>query len=112
MIYESACILCNGDRFDKKSKWEGFKEMVGVYVGETSRSMFERAGEHWQDVKSGKEESHMWKHWSNDHPEDGGLPKFKIRIVQSCQDALSRQVGESVRINLRGDNVLNSKTEY
>jgi hypothetical protein len=25
VIYESACVLCNGDKFDKKSKWESFK---------------------------------------------------------------------------------------
>ena len=76
IIYESACILCNGDRFEKKSKWESFKEMTAVYVGETSRSIFERAGEHWQDVKSGKIESHMWKHWQTDHcTADALLPK-------------------------------------
>ena len=110
--YKSACILCNGDRFDKKSKWESFKGMTAVYVGESSRSIFERAGEYWQDVMSGKIESHMWKHWQTDHPGIEGLPKFKIRLVKVCQDALSRQVGESVRIDLRGGNVLNSKTEY
>ena len=64
--YKSACILCNGDRFDKKSKWACFKEMTAVYVGESSRSIFERAGEYWQDVMSGKIESHMWKHWQTD----------------------------------------------
>ena len=41
------------------SKWESFKEMEAVYVGETLRSIFERAGEHWQDVRSGEIESHM-----------------------------------------------------
>jgi hypothetical protein len=112
VLYESACVVCNGDKFEKKSKWDSFKEMVGVYVGETSRSIFERAGEHWQDVKAGKVESHMLKHWEADHPEDKGMPRFKIRVVRTCQDALSRQVGESVRIDLRGGNVLNSRTEY
>ena len=112
VLYESACVLCNGDRVEKKNKWGSFREMVGVYVGETSKSIFERAGEHWQDVKAGKVESHMLKHWETDHSDDKGLPKFKIRIVRTCQDALSRQVGESVRIDLRGGNVLNFKTEY
>ena len=64
VLYESACVVCNGDKFEKKSKWESFKEMIGVYVGETSRSIFERAGEHWQDVKAGKVESNMLKHAS------------------------------------------------
>ena len=61
IIHESACILCNGDRFEKKSKWESFQEMTAVYVGETSRSIFERAEDHWRDVQSEKIESHMWK---------------------------------------------------
>ena len=112
VLYESACVLCNGDRVEKKNKWGSFREMVGVYVGETSKSIFERAGEHWQDVKAGKVESHMLKHWETDHSDDKGLPNFKIGIVRTCQDALSRQVGESVRIVLRGGNVLNSRTEY
>ena len=63
-------------------------------------------------MKAGKVESHMLKHWETDHSDDKGLPNFKIRIVRTCQDALSRQVGESVRIVLRGGNVLNSRTEY
>ena len=59
VIYESACVLCIGNRFDKKSKWESFREIEAVYVGETSRSIYEKAGEHWQDVRSGEIESHM-----------------------------------------------------
>ena len=39
-----SCALCNGDRFEKKNKWESFREMVGVYVGETSRSIFDVLG--------------------------------------------------------------------
>ena len=35
----------------------------GVYVGESVRSMFERAGEHWADVVAKKEDSHISKHW-------------------------------------------------
>ena len=33
-------------------------------------------------------------------------------MVQSFQDALSRQIGEAVRIDMRSGNVLNSKSEY
>ena len=66
----------------------------------------------WQDVNAGKVERHMLNHWEADHPDDKGMHRFKIRVVRTCQDALSRQVGESVRIDLRGGNVLNSRTEY
>jgi hypothetical protein len=81
-------------------------------VGESGRSLKERAGEHWQDAISNKEESHMIKHWMNDHPEEKKVPVFKFKIVSSFKDALTRQVAESVRIDIRGQNVLNSRTEF
>ena len=40
------------------------------------------------------------------------MPLFGFRIVRSFQDSLSRQVAESVRIDLRGEGVLNSKAVY
>ena len=54
----------------------------------------------------------MVKHWHLSHKDVGGDPQFRIRMVKSFGDALSRQISESVRIDLRGDNVLNSRTEY
>ena len=36
-------------------------------------------------------------------------PKFKFRIVRSIQDPLIRQLSEAVRIELRGEEILNSK---
>ena len=83
-----------------------------VYVGETGRSIFEMSGEHIKDAESMKEDSHMVKHWLTDHPQEESLPVFKFKVVASFQDALSRQVAESVRIDMRGGQVLNSKTEY
>jgi hypothetical protein len=83
-----------------------------VYVGETGRSIYERAGEHWNDRLTGKDDSHMIKHWKISHPDLPEPPAFKIRVVAGYPDALSRQIAESVRIDMRGDKVLNSKTEY
>ena len=81
-----------------------------IYVGETSRSLYERSGEHWDDSKKRDEESHIWKHWQNVH---GGIgkPEFKFKLIRSFRDCLSRQVSECVRVQLRGD-VLNSKAVY
>ena len=47
-----------------------------------------------------------------DHSDLGTPPKFKMKVVGSFKDALSRQLSEAVRIDLRGGGVLNSKTEY
>ena len=56
----------------------------------------------------------MVKHWSLDHSKDSmeDRPKFNINVVATFQDALTRQVAEAVRIQVRGHNVLNSKAEY
>ena len=54
----------------------------------------------------------MLKHWQECHSQEDGDPKFRVRKVGSFRDPLTRQISESVRIDLRGENVLNSKTEY
>ena len=38
--------------------------------------------------------------------------KYLEHEVKSFQDALTRQVSEAVRISMRGEGILNSKTEY
>ena len=54
----------------------------------------------------------MVKHWRITHPELPTHPKFNIKVVGTYRDALSRQVPEAVRIELRGDEILNSKSEF
>ena len=112
ILYESCCILCNPDGEKKKEKIKEMSRKEGVYVGESARSIFERAREHQADATSRKEDSHILKHWLTSHPEQSNPPDFRIEVVGSFQDALTRQVAEAVRIELRGENVLNSKSEY
>ena len=59
-----------------------------------------------------KEDSHRMKHWVMDHPDLPDPPRFKMKIISSYRDPLTRQVSEAVRIEMRGGNTLNSKTEY
>ena len=84
----------------------------GIYVGETGRSLHERAKEHWNDVVGRSEDSHMIKHWLSSHADLQEPTKFCMKVVGSYKDALSRQLSESLRIDLRGGGVLNSRTEY
>ena len=53
----------------------------------------------------------MYRHWAESH-QDGEKPKFVFKLIKSFPDALSRQIAESVRIDMRGGQVLNSKTVY
>ena len=98
---------------DGKKSRRGKNDLTGknVYVGETSRSLFERAREHIKDGEAKTEDSHISKHWEQEHPGEP-MPEFRFKIIRSFKDSLSRQVAESVRIDLRGEGILNSKTVY
>ena len=84
-----------------------------VYVGESSRTIFERSREHWNDWRSRSDKSHILKHQDDAH-EGNQEPRFMMRTVRFYRSALSRQVGEAVRIMLRGGagSILNSKSEF
>jgi hypothetical protein len=101
ILYESSCQICNKDT---KGKEEASGRM-GIYYGETSRSLFERSKEHFKDAADFSEGSHIIKHWLTSHEEEEKCPDFKFRIV-------GRQVSEAVMIHYSKDILLNSKNEY
>jgi hypothetical protein len=71
-------------------------------------------------MTDGDEEGHILKHWLTHHGGEG-KPSFRIKIVKTYRDALSRQIGEAIRMEairmeairmeLRG-NVLNSQAIF
>jgi hypothetical protein len=99
VLYESHCTWCNPPEEDKeKSGKVGGKggedkklEDRAVYVGETSRSLFERTGEHLADALKRKPDSHIRKHWDDAHP-GSEMPPFTFTIVRTFQDCLTHQV--------------------
>ena len=66
-------------------------------MGETARSISERAGEHWEGAMGGKDENHMLEHLASSHRREQ-TPSFRFRVVKQCKTALERQVREAVRI--------------
>ena len=110
ILYENRCVVCNVDVKEGTEMKDG--EGRGVYVGESSRSIYERAKEHQHDRETQAEDSHQIKHWILDHPDMSTPPKFKFKIIQSFMDPLSRQLAEAVRIERRGLEILNSKSEF
>ena len=70
-----------------------------MYVRESSRSMYKRGKEHQREEKERAEDRHQWKHWALEHPEVEGDPQFRLKIVSSFSDPLTRQLAESVRID-------------
>ena len=112
ILYESECTLCAGQKVKQKDGNYSLGDGKGIYVGESSRSIYERAKEHEMDKVKGSEDSHQIKHWLSSHEELLTPPSFKFKIVRTFQDPLTRQLSEAVRIDLRGDGILNSKAEY
>ena len=113
LVYENVCLQCNPGADTNGELREVRDDIPTLYVGESSRTIFERSREHWNAWRTKKEDSHILKHQENEH---GGSssPKFTMRVVKHYRSALSRQVGEAVRIRRRGGagNILNSKSEY
>ena len=58
VLYESECAKCNPPGTRKVADRDGLAEkrdVASLYVGESARSISERALEHWRDAESGKE---------------------------------------------------------
>jgi hypothetical protein len=129
VLYVTSCSLCNPG-VDETSQVDNNKEVprvvnmnvadpspsskgrVGIYLGETSRSLHERAKEHVNDAASIQPKSHIVKHWLDAHPELNNPPPFKFTVQKGFKDALSRQLGEAIAIHKSKDSLLNSKNEY
>ena len=101
IVYESSCLECNPEEENKSRKSNKLSGCEGIYVGESGRSLYERAGVHLADARGMSEDSHIIKHWATSHPEKKAAPKFRMKVISSFQDALTRQISESVRIDMR-----------
>ena len=112
LVYENICLKCNPSAVTRGELKEAYTTTPSLYVGETARSIYERGREHWADYKSQSSDSHIYKHHMLHHNSEGE-PEFIMKVVGHHSTALSRQVGEAVRIGRRGaGSLLNSKSEF
>ena len=85
------------------------------YIGETSRSIYERGLEHIRDFRELKKESHMIKHYFDQHEEEElDEMEFGMKISRTTKSAFNRQILESVEIQAQRSRhyLLNSRSEY
>ena len=145
------CILCIQQHEQKQIQCD--KGNVGyeytctrcptksVYVGESSRTVFTRIGEHMADYRAAayarlppqldvvppvgagfqkkKVKSCMWEHTRDVHEgvvgAEGGIRDYKIEVTGTFTKCLPRQVDEDIRMQhyeAAGGVLLNSKHEY
>ena len=74
IVYESICYKCNPSALRKGELKNQESSAPSLYVGETSRSIQERAMEHWNGARKGEDKNHMTKHQLMEHP--GEPPSF------------------------------------
>ena len=124
IVYETRCLTCEMEQRDKIEEMEleqhEKKKLIGKiklfkYIGETSRSSFERGWEHTNDMAQLKPGSHMLKHALLNHKEqEMEQVVFGMKIIRTCTSSFERQIYESVTIQQERKEhfVLNSRSEY
>ena len=113
LVYENICVGCNPGALRKGELEQIRSDVPTVYIGETSRSIYERSKEHYEGAKRGSTKNHMVKHRMMEHTGEQE-PKFNMKVRGYYKTALARQVAEAVLIRRRGGEgaILNSKGEF
>ena len=83
-----------------------------TYEGESHRKIAVRSAEHVSQLEKESNQSPLWKHILEHHPERGHSVKFKLKITGTFFDSLSRQADEAERIQKRKGKIMNSKSEF
>ena len=101
------------DKDLRKKIEKEIEEKTYKYIGESSRSCYERATEHLRDLRDMEPGSHFLKHIIQKHMENPNDVEFRMKILSSHFTAFNRQITEAVKINRnKGTYLLNSKSEY
>ena len=92
-------------------------ECDAAYRGETSRNLYSRNLEHQYLYTGGpnklqnlQDKSFIFNHQKAKH--NGEPSNFKVSVLKSYQDSLSRQSSEAVHISKIKGEILNSKSEF
>ena len=101
VLYTMMCMTC-AEAGERK-----------VYHGESHRTLYDRAWEHWDGLKNQTEDSVLTRHWREDHPGTSMAPKFSIKLVETCRTSTERQIKESLLIDGEDtSNLINNKSEW
>ena len=124
VVYEIVCLTCEDREKEKVENLELDDEkkaelMRNVrkhkYIGETSRSMYDRGFEHLDKLASLNSNSHMLKHIVAEHEnEDFQHVKWGMFVRKFVRNSFERQIEEAVSIERERKtcNILNSRSEY
>ena len=126
ILYEIRCLTCEKDELEKideickddedETRKNKLKEQMKIpkYIGESSRSAYERGFEHLDKLASLSSNSHMLKHMLDKHEEsDFSQVQWGMFILEFKRTAFERQIEEAVKIQQEAsDSILNSRSEW
>ena len=109
VCYEIECKVCEGEKEGGGGEGEGGRRRT-KYVGETSRSGYERLKEHmWLfsnrkdgDPEKGEANSVLWKHSREEHGGGMSVGDWRSKITSTHFNALNRQVTEAAQCGQLG----------
>ena len=106
ILYINTCDNCRAA--NAAAGVESTAANTAAYWGESFRSGSERSAEHLQDCRHKKEESHMWRHQQQAHPDEN--VSFTMKVVKRFLKSFEREVSESIYIEVnQSNNILNQK---
>ena len=123
VVYKSECLTCltkgpdtvPPDKVNKIKKQPGVKS---IYIGETSRSGYQRGTQHQKAIKKPNTKQNrknaFGKHINEFHKGNKNV-KFKTSVIGSFQRPMQRQIAEGVNIyrsKPKCDILMNSKMDY
>ena len=124
ILYEIRCLSCeekmiekiNDEITDEEMKTEKLRNMkTPVYIGESSRSAYERGYEHLDKLATLSSSSHMLRHMVMEHQNmDMSEVKWGMFVTAFKRTAFERQISEAVKIRQAASSkiVLNSRSEW
>ena len=117
------CTTCKEEKQTGKCRDEGIiykitcqeckaKGIESIYIGESSRTIFERYREHLDGERNCDKRNALHKH---DMVEHGGVAqKYKVEVLEVHRNAMKWQVMEKVKIERMNKTarLMNSKNEW
>ena len=80
-----------------------------LYIGESSRSFYDRALDHEKALKN----YGIVKHWQECHPESETHPEYQYKLIKKHRTCPERQICEALTIEqVKCQLILNSKGEF
>ena len=87
--------------------------MVALYIGESSRSFYDRALDHEKALKTQNPNYGIVKPWQECHPESEKPPEYQYKLIKKHRTCLERQIFEAITIEqVKCQLILNSKGEF